>query len=831
MRDLRLAIRTLRATPVVTILAIASLALGSGANGALFTLVDSLLLRSLPVRDPDRLVLLSDSVSTTAQYWSYGVWEQIQQRPELFEAVAAWAQTRLTLGAGAETTQVDGAWVSGSYFDTLGVHAAVGRTIGPADDRPGGGTNGPVAVISDALWQRQFARSPDVLDRHLAVNGAAVFIIGVMPKAFFGTDVGRSADVVLPIADEPLINGRDSALNGGVLEVAILGRLRRADTRDVAIAQLRAVQPEIREATRPAHRIAAADPFLRDYLAIPLSLIPAGIGNTALVRRYVEALLILTGAAAFVLLVACANVANVLLARATARRYEFSIRAALGASRWQLIRQVLVESAVLALIAAASAWLIALWASRLLVRELSTRMDPIALNVSPDGRVLTFAVLLAIVTILIAGLVPAFGASAQAPIEALNAHGRATGPAKAHLQEALVLVQVALSLVLVVAAGLFVRSFVSLVTRDPGFARDEVLVVRIDSERAIPDPTRRAATYAHVWEAVRALPGVADAALSTLTPVNNLVFDPPIDVSGADPRPARERAVYTNIISPGWFRTLGIPLLRGRDLAERDGPGAPPVAVVNEAFARKFLGGASPLDHLITLPEVMTRPAPNVPLRIVGVVADSVYVSLREPPRATMYLPIGQRVEPFFLRGSGQIQLTIRATSGSPARLAHTVGTAIEQIDPQLTLTMLLLADQVDESLARDRVMAMIAGFFGVLAVLLAGLGLYGMTAYVVTQRRTEIGIRLALGARPARIMRWVMSRVLVLVTMGVAVGTVLSVAISRLAGSLLYGVAPRDPITLAAGAITLALIGVAAGWLPAWMAAQGDPAVVLRER
>jgi putative ABC transport system permease protein len=829
-QDLRLAVRALRATPIVSIVAVLSLALGIGANTAIFSLVNSLLLRTLPAREPDRLVLVADSA---VQYFSHPVWEQIRQRPELFESAGACLPTRFNLAASGETEFVDGVWASGSYLDMLGVRAALGRVFSTEDDRQGGGAGGPVTVISYGFWQRRFGGTPDVIGRRLSLNGVPVSIIGVTPPDFFGTDVGRRFDVMLPVADEPLVNGRDSLLNGGGLGLMIFGRLKPGQTRESATAALRAAQPAIRDATvRRTADASNEDPHLRDYLKSPFTLVPAATGSSEFRGRYVRPLVMILSAAGLVLLVACANVANLLLARAAARRHEMSVRVALGASRWRLVRSLLVESVLLAGMAAGLGMLIASWGSRLLVHHLSTQTGPVFLDLSLDWRLLAFAIVVAIATLLLFGVVPAVRASRVAPMEALKAHGRGTaGEGRIGLAGGLVVAQVALSVVLVVAGGLFVRTFASLVTRDPGFARNDVLLVLIESRRAGVDPEQRIAVYGHVREAVRAVPGVADAALSDLTPVSNIAFDPPVDVSGSGPLSRRERIVFGNVISPGWFNTFRIPLVAGRDLTHDDRVGAPPVAVVNRAFARKFLKGASPLDHTITLPAAMTEPSPNPPLRIVGVVADAVYLSLRESPRATMYLPLEQHDEPFFARALGSVSLNVRSNSGSPARLTKSVVAAIASVNPSLAVTVRPLADQVNDSLARERVLAMLAGFFGVLALLLAGLGLYGVTAYAVARRRTEIGIRMALGAAPARVLRMVLSSVAVLVGFGAVVGALVSLSASRLVVSLLYGVEPRDPATLIGAVITLATVGAFAGWLPAWRASRIDPALVLREQ
>src|SRR3954454_13271511 len=586
MSDFRMAVRSLRATPIVTVVAILSLALGIGANTAIFTLVDSLLLRALPVREPARLVLVSDASARNTQSWSYPAWQQIEQRPELFESAAAWNFVRFNLADAGETDWADGAWASGSYFDTLGVRAALGRTFSAIDDRHAAG-DGPVVVISDGFWQRRFGRAPDVIGRRILLNGVAASIIGVTPPDFFGVDVGRRCDLVLPLQDEPLVNGRDSALHTASMVVRIFARLKPGQTLEAATAALRAAQPAIRHALVPSD-VGKGDPFLRDYLQSPFTLVPAANGHSDFRRRYAQPLVLILGAAALVLLVACANVAHLLLARAAARRHELSVRVALGASRWRLARLLLVESVLLAVVSAGLGIVIASWASRLLVQQLSTPTGPVFLDLSADWRIVTFAATAAASTLLLFGVLPALRASAADPIDAIKEHARGShGGSSGSLGGALMVGQVALSLIVVTLGALFAQTFASLVRRDPGFARD-VLVVRVDSARAIADPRQRMPTYERVRQAVRAVPGVADAGVSYLSPVSNLVFDPPIDVSGTGPLTLRERTVYGNVISPGWFSTFGIVVNSGRDLSDSDRVGTPPVAIVNHAFARKF---------------------------------------------------------------------------------------------------------------------------------------------------------------------------------------------------------------------------------------------------
>ena len=829
-QDFRLAVRTLRATPVVTGVAVLSLALGIGANTAIFSLVNSLVLRSLPVREPEKLVLLSDTTSRGGQYWHVNVWEQIRQAP-VFESAAAWFFTRFDMATGTEAQLVDGAWVSGSFFDALGVHAALGRTFSIEDDRPGGGTDGPVMVISHAFWQRGFGGTADVIGRRLPINGVPVSIVGVAPSNFFGLDVGRAVDIMMPLGDESVVRAGDRTLKTPSVNVMIFGRLKRGQRREEAVAALRAIQPSIREAEL-RNAAVASDPYLRDYLLDPFTLLPAATGFSSFRDRYVRPLVMILAAAALVLLVACANVANLLLARAQARRHEMSVRVAIGASRWRLIRSLIAESVILAIMAGGAGIWLASWSGRALVRQLSTQTSPVALDLSPDWRLLAFAILVGLATLLLFGVVPAVRASAVAPMDALRdrERGTAAGDARIGLGGSLVVAQVALSVVLVVAAGLFVRTFTSLMRLDPGFARHDVLLAALDGPGPVLGAAERMQDYARVRDAVRGVPGVTDAALSELTPVNNVAFDPPIDVSGGGPLSARERKVFANVISPGWFHTMGIPFVAGRDLTDDDRLGAPLVAVVNRAFAQRFLNGASPLDHTITLPAVMTTPARNLPIRIVGVVADAIYLSLRERPQPTMYLPIGQHDESFFVRALEHVILNVRSDGGSPARLAKSVTAAIASVDPRLKVTIRPLADQINDSLARERVIAMLAGFFGA-ARAIAG-GPRALRRDVVRRVATTHGNRHPHGARRRTGRRR-------------PPGVVQS---RRAGGARCDPRRRRQPLggdgwwrrsstassraiprRSSAPSLTLAAVGAFAGWLPARRASRIDPALALR--
>jgi putative ABC transport system permease protein len=533
-----------------------------------------------------------------------------------------------------------------------------------------------------------------------------------------------------------------------------------------------------------------------------------------------------------VLLIACANIANLQLARATARRHELSVRLALGAPRWRLARQLLVESLVLSGVGAVLGLMFAAWGSHALVTQLSTAANRVFVDLSVDWRVLAFTAAVTVATTLIFGTAPALRAARVAPIDALKQHGRAlSGDAGVNVSSGLVVAQVALSLVLVVAAGLFVRTFEKLATQPRGFDTERVLVVNVNVARTRVDPTERIPFFRRLASEAASVPGVAQAAASTTTPFDGLGFLDSVSVPGTPPTfepmiggQLGAHSTFANFISPGWFAVYGTAIRAGRDLDDRDTKGGPPVILVNEAFVRKFLSGQRPVGATVAFER-----APGAPLlkTVVGVVSDSVYGSLREGAPPTEYVPLTQWD---FGPVGTDVSISVRASAGPPALLERSVTAALTAVDRDLVLTFRPLAEQVNASLQHERLVAVLSGFFGALALLLAGLGLYGVTAYAVARRRTEIGIRMALGAASGRVVRLVLSRVSILVGTGVLVGAGLSMWASAFVASLLYGLEPRDPSTLIGAAITLAAVGAVAGWLPAYRASRIDPAEVLRE-
>jgi predicted permease len=815
MHDFRDAFRSLVATPVVSVVAILSLALGIGANTAIFSILDSLILRTLPVKEPQRLAIIDRGS------WTNPIWEALRERQQVFDGAMAWSSTRFNLAHGGQTEMVEGIWASGDFFRVLGTPAILGRTFAPEDDRRGGGPDGPVAVISYNFWQRRFGGSADAVGKPLMVERVNYTIIGVTPPDFFGTEVGRRFDVAIPIGSEPLVRGKETALDRrSTWWLGIMVRLKPGQDLDAATKALRGIQPQIREATTPQDW---PEQYRKTYLEDALTLIPAATGSSGLRRRYQQPLTAIMVVVALVLLIACANIANLLLARANARRHELSVRVALGASKLRIARQLVTESLLLSGAGALAGLLFARWGSRLLVRQLSTTTNTVFLDLTLDWRILGFTAIVAIATAVLFGVAPALRASRVQPNEALKEQGRGVVGERFGLGNVLVVVQVALSVVLVVAAGLFVRTFSSLANVHLGFDHKPVLVANVNAQRLQLEQPQRPEFFTRLREAALAVPGVTSAAVSAVTPVSGSTWNNAVEIPGAAPKPDRERMTNINLVSPTWFETMGTRMLAGRDFSARDVAGGTSVAIVNEAFARKFFDGQNPIGRHVYQQSGPSRV--RIDREIVGYVEDAVYRALREPVPPTMYLALQQNTE-----APSSMSISVRAAGGSPALLTRSLADALTDVNKDIAITFRLLSEQVNASLIQERMVAMLSGFFGALALLLAALGLYGVTSYAVSRRRTEIGIRMALGAAPGGVVRMVLRRVGVLVGIGVLLGAGVSVWASRFVSALLYGLQPRDPATLIAAALVLGVIGATAGWIPARRAARIDPARVLRE-
>ncbi len=834
--DLRAAVRALSAAPTVSVVAVLSLALAIGATTAIFTLVNSLLIRKIPVVEPEKLVTVASEFAVSRGYkagagWSYAMWEKLQARSNLFDGSLAWFGRPLALGRGAQSDVVNGLYVSGGFFKTLGVTARYGRVFTPDDDVRGGGTSGPVVVVSHSFWQRRLAGAADIVGRPLIIEGLSFTIVGVTPPAFLGLEVGQSFDLALPLACEPLVRGTNSSLlHPGSYLLLVMLRLKASQTARSATEVIRSLEAEIVPANAPQF----VRPFVLAAAAEGTSSPSGGAGGIR--QRFQQPLLIIMAIVAFVLLIACLNIAHVSMTRAASRRREFAVRIALGASRWQIARQLLIENLALAAAGTALGVLFAVWASRTLVAAMSTPVRQVVLNLSIDWHVAAFALGLTLLTALVFGIAPAFRAARVAAMDALKSDSRQTSSAGASRTSGwLVVTQIALSLVLVVAAGLLGRTFGALVERPLGFDSNRVLVVKVDTAHSQVSSGSRSMLFGRLVDSVSGLPGVERAAASMWSPLTGGGAMLGVSVPGAPPD--AERGVIANFITPGWFATYGTPITQGRDIDGSDTANSSLVLLVNETFVRRFIRDANPLGASVRLSARVEGGA--VPRTIVGVTHDVVFrsgrmipggasLALRDEIPPMIYIPLTQSAGMGSL-DSTTIDVSVRPSAGSPSSIAPSVAAALAQVDPALALVSRPLSDYLDAALAEDRIVAMLSGFFGLLGLLLAGLGVYGVTSYSVHLRSVELGVRLALGARPGGILRLVLGRVTVLVTLGVIAGVIASLWVSRTLEALLYGLNPHDPSTLAGAVAVLATTGGFAGWLPAVRASRTDPAIALR--
>jgi putative ABC transport system permease protein len=804
-QDVRAALRGLRKSPGFAFVAIGTLALGIGANTALFSIFSSLILRPLPVRDPGSLALLTNGS------WSYPIWEEIRVRDNLFDGAFAWAGQSFDLSPSGQSDLVDGAYVSGRLFDVLGVTAIRGRMIMPADD--GRAADPAVAVISHRLWRQRFAGANDVVGRRLSVQRIPFTIVGVMPPGFFGPDVGRMTDVMLPFAAEPIIAGQESRLaSAGSSWLQIIVRLNPGQSLEQANAALRTMQPQIVEtATVSRHRTE------------PLTLVSAANGNSSLRRRFETPLFAMVVAVGLVLLVACANIASLLLARVLARRRELSVRLALGSSRWRIARLLFIESLIVAVTGASLGLVFASWSSALLVQQLSTWQRTVSLDLVLDWRVLAFTAALACLSAIVAGVAPALGLKSVAAGETLTAAGRGiAGDRRFSVRGTLVVAQIAVSLVLVVAAGLFLRTFTSLHQLPLGFVPEPLLVVELNLQASGRPPEERGARVERLRDAAASVPGVRSASVSAIRLLTGGGWSSGLVAVGDGPMSRSRPPLWLNATTPGWFATMGIPLRSGRDFEAGDGVGRPPVAIVNEAFLRRYLPGEQPIGRHVRLGfDADTRH------EIVGVVGDAVYTTPREGMPATMYVPVAQRSPKTFWP---TILLTINAAPGRRVAVERDVAAALTQADPTVAFVSGNFDQLVEATVTQERLIAMLSAFFGGLALLLAAVGLYGIVAHAVRARQAEIGLRMALGAAPSSIVRLVFQRVGVLIAAGLAAGLTGSLWAARFVEALLFHLEARDPVTFAGAIAVLAAIGVLAAWVPARRAARLDPATVLRE-
>ncbi|HEY7789414.1 MAG TPA: ABC transporter permease [Vicinamibacterales bacterium] len=822
-QDLRYGARLLRLNPGFATVAILSLALGVGANAAIFQLIDTVRLRTLPVSHPEQLVEIQiGSTHRTGSFTgrrpmlTYPLLEAIRRDQQAFSGLAVWSAAQFDLSQGGEAQNVQALYVNGDFFPTLGVEPIAGRLFVPSDDVRGCGA--PGVVISSPFWQRQYGGAASVIGQTLTLDGHAFDILGVTPAAFFGVDVGRSFDVAVPLCADSIIRAEKGRLDGRASWwLAVLGRLKPGWSATRATAQLAAISPGLFRATLPEQY---GPDDAKGYLAMKLAAEPAPAGTSALRRRYDTPLWLLLGATALLLLITCANLANLLLARATAREREIAVRLALGASRTRIVRQLLAESLLIACAGTVFGALVADWLSRFIVGLLSTETSQIFLDFHLDWRVFALMSGLAVVTALLFGLAPALRATQTAPAEVMKTGGRSATDTheRFSLRRALVVAQVALSLVLVLGALLFARTLQNLATIDPGFQPAGLVSINLDLRRTAIPAADLAAAKTRLTERVRALPGVTSAAEARIVPFDGNFWNELIVINGIQ----QPGIPYFNRVGPDYFRTIGTKLVRGRDFSAHDTASSPAVAIVSQSFVRKYLGNGDPIGRAFRIRMPPGQTSPNY--QVIGVVEDTKYQSVRDPFGPLVFTAAAQDPAPDAF-GTAVVRSNLPL-----ATLASEATTAITGIDPAAVVQFEPVEQDLYSLLLPERLMATLSVFFGLLAALLATIGLYGVLSYMVARRRNEIGIRMTLGASTRTVIRLILGEASLLVTVGLAIGVVLAVASGRAANALLYGLRASDPLTMGLAAALLVTVAALASWIPAMRAARVDPNVALRE-
>ena len=826
IKDLRFGVRQLRLNPMFTAVAVLSLALGIGANTAIFQLIDAIRLRALPVANPQELAYIDfgkDSKrsgwwSTRSANFTSAQWDSIRAHQQAFSGMMAWSAKDFNLVKEGKGRYAEGLFVNGEFFNVLRVPAVIGRTFTREDDQPGCGS--PGAVISYSFWQREFAGDPGVTNRTVRLDGRLFPVIGVTAPGFFGVEVGHRFDVAVPVCSDSMFwePGKGHLPSRTAWWLSLMGRLKPGWTIERANAQIRTISPAImRESLPPSYRADDA----KKYLANRLTVTPGGTGVSGLRREYEDPLWILLATTGLVLLIACANLANLLLARASMREREIAVRQAIGAARGRLIRQLLSESMLLALLGAALGALLAGLLSRGLIAFLTTEGNRMFVGLEIDWRVLGFTAAMAILTCVLFGLVPAMCATRVEPSSVMRASGRGltAGREKFSLRRALVVAQVAMSLVLLAGALLFVRSLQKLLAVDPGFRPEGIVAVSVDYRAAHYPSARIPEVRRQTLERLLIRTGAISAGQVDMTPISGSGWDQNVWADGSSG--PRIDGMF-NRVGPGYFRTMGTPFMAGRDFDEHDNLTAPKVAIVNEEFAKKIFHGQNPVGRSFRREESADKP--DSLFLVVGLVRNTKYYELREDFRPIAFVPEDQDEEP---GPGGTFVLRTNAPLGVFYRAAEE---AVADIHPGLGIDFAVLTAQIKESLMRDRLMAALAGAFGLLAGLLAVLGLYGVIAYMVARRRNEIGVRIALGASRAQVIGLILREAVLLLAVGLTLGTALAAWAGQAAESLVYGLKLRDPVTLGGAVVLLATVALLASYGPARRASRLQPMEALRD-
>lgn len=828
LQDIRFGLRLLRKSPGFTLVAVLTLALGIGANTAIFSLIDTVMLRLLPVQEPQQLVQLLKfnpmRGGRTDGGFTYALWEQVRDHQDIFSDTVAWSEHVFDLSQGGAVHNVQGIFASGGFFSTLGVRPAAGRLLTAADDQRGCAA---VAVLSYGFWREHFGGAASAVGSTISLNRQPFQVVGVSSPGFYGVEVGNKFDVATPVCSAALFDGKKSRLDiRDWWWLSIVGRVKPGVNPEQLKARLKILSPQVFAGALPPDW---GEEGSRDFLQRQLVSVPAATGISEVRTQFGQPLAILLAVTGLLLVIASANLASLMLARAAARHKEIAVRKALGASRVRLVRQLLTECLLLSSAGALLGVLLARWGTVLLVRQISTATDTVFLDLSPDVRVLGFTACIAVVTAVLFGILPAVRSSHVSLTMAMKGGQHPESGHRTHLRVRpegwIVASQVALSLVLVMVAGLFLRSLLNLVRLDLGFNRTNVLLVSANLKSAGVPPDQRFDVYREIETRLRSLPGVVSAGRSNRTPISRGGWSQPVamDLPGA-PKP-EDTSVWFHSISPGYFQALRTPLLAGRNFTESDNKTSARVAIVNQAFLHEFLPNTEPVGRYFRRIEGPLKPATTI--QIVGVVKDSKYSSLREDPFAQAFFPISQIPDSNPEADNAEV-FVVRAAS-RPSALISAVQSAVGDVNKGIALNFQSLAQQVDDSIVQERLLAVLSGFFGALALLLAMIGLYGTLSYLVNRRQGEFGLRMALGAQRTSILRLVMRDVTVILLAGAMAGIAISFATVRLIQKFLFGLTTHDPVTLWCSLALLVVVGLIASYLPARRAMRVEPMIALR--
>jgi predicted permease len=777
----------------------------------------------LPVQKPEELmqVRIKDPRSPNDEgepTFTNPLWEELRSRQDFFSGIFSWSLTEFDLSQGGTVHNVNGMFASGEYFSTLGVRPAAGRLLTAVDDKrgcPG------VAVLSYGFWQDHFGGAESAVGSTLSLDNHPFNVIGVSAPGFFGLEVGNKFDVAIPVCAAEIFDGPKSRLDRrSWWWLSVAGRSKPDVNPGQMKARLAVVSPQTFAAALPQDWEPKNQ---QEFLKRLFETAPAATGTSYLRRRFTQPLHILMGVVGLVLLIACANIASLMLARSAARHKEIAVRKALGASRARLIRQLLTECVLLSTAGALLGVLFARWGSSLLVRYISTGNNKVFLDLSFDWRILSFTASVAVFTGILFGVLPAFRSTRVSLTSAMKGSQAVEGESRTKFRPGkwIVASQVALSLVLLVASGLFLRSLVTLVTMDAGFDRNNVLIVRANLHTAKVPPEQQPTMFDEVESRLRSLPGVVSAGRSVMTPVSNYVWNSDLDVDTPNAPKGDAALAYFNFVSPGYLETVRTPLLAGRNFNDGDTKTAARVAIVNEILARTFFPNGDALGKYFRVHPDPGKPAP--PIQIVGLAKDAKYESLREEAHPTAYFPVAQLPE------DAEEQVFELRTAARPSALVPSVQEAVAGVSKAIPLEFHTLAEQVDDSLVQERLLATLSTFFGALALLLAMIGLYGALSYLVAQRQPEFGIRMALGAPRGSILRLVMRDVVVVLAGGLAAGVCLALITVGVLQKMLFGLASHDAFTFVASIGVLCAVAVVAGYLPARRAMRIDPMAALR--